>query len=135
MQLSTKGRYALKAMADMALNDNGEYISLKDIANRQDIPLKYLEQIVSILNKAGFLKSLRGAQGGYRLAMKPSEYTVGMVLRLTEGIFAPDRDRSDSTIVDITDKLDAAINSVLDSITLEDVATKERDKWVNDYCI
>ncbi len=85
MKISTKGRYATRVMLDLALHDTGECIKAKDIAARQGISEKYLEQIISILNKAGYVKSVRGAQGGYRLAKAPKEYTVGMILRLTEG--------------------------------------------------
>ena len=84
MKISTKGRYALRLMTDIAAHDEGGYVSLKDVAARQDISLKYLEQIGSILTKAGFLHSGRGAQGGYRLAKAPECYTVGSILRLTE---------------------------------------------------
>ena len=86
MKISTKGRYALRLMLDLALNNTGEAVSLKDIARRQDISDKYLEQIISILNKAGYVRSIRGAQGGYMLRRPPKEYTVGMILRLTESI-------------------------------------------------
>ncbi len=89
MKISTKGRYALRLMLDLALNNTGEYITIKSIAARQNISEKYLEQIISLLNRAGYVKSIRGAQGGYRLARDPGEYTVGMILRLTEGSLAP----------------------------------------------
>ena len=81
MKISTKGRYALRTMIDLAMNDTGENISIKAIAARQGISTKYLEQIISTLNKAGYVKSERGANGGYRLTKKPEEYTVGMILR------------------------------------------------------
>ena len=84
MRISTKGRYAIKLMLDLATNDNGEPIRLKDVARRQEISEKYLEQIISVLNKAGYVKSVRGPQGGYLLQRRPEEYTVGMILRLTE---------------------------------------------------
>ena len=89
MKISTKGRYALRLMIDLAENSTGDPISLKDVAKRQGISDKYLEQIISILNKAGFVKSIRGAQGGYLLRKAPENYTVGMILRLTEGSLAP----------------------------------------------
>lgn len=89
MKISTKGRYALRMMVDLAEHQNGEYISLKDIALRQEVSKKYLEQIVPILNKSGFLKTNRGYQGGYMLAKPPRQYTVGDILRLTEGDLAP----------------------------------------------
>ena len=89
MKISTKGRYAVRVMLDLALNNNGECIKVKEIAGRQGISEKYLEQIIAVLNRAGYVKSVRGAQGGYRLAREPEAYTVGMVLRLTEGSLAP----------------------------------------------
>ena len=81
MKISTKGRYALRLMLDLALNNTGAPVSLKDIAKRQGISDKYLEQIISVLNKAKYVQSIRGAQGGYVLTKKPEEYTVGMILR------------------------------------------------------
>ena len=89
MKISTKGRYALRLMLDLAVNYTGEYITIKNIAKRQEISEKYLEQIITQLSKAGFVKSARGAQGGYMLARTPAEYTVGEILRLLEGSLAP----------------------------------------------
>ena len=93
MKISTKGRYALRMMVDLAEHQNGEYISLKDIALRQEVSKKYLEQIVPILNKSGFLKTNRGYQGGYMLSKPPRQYTVGDILRLTGGTLRPFRAR------------------------------------------
>ncbi|MDE7428567.1 MAG: Rrf2 family transcriptional regulator, partial [Lachnospiraceae bacterium] len=89
MKISTKGRYALRLMLDLAIHDTGEPTRIRDIAARQEISEKYLEQIISTLNKAGFVRSIRGPQGGYHLVKKPEQYTVGMILRLTEGSLAP----------------------------------------------
>ena len=89
MKISTKGRYALRLMMDVANHDQEGFVSLKDVAGRQEISLKYLEQIAGMLSRAGMLHSGRGAQGGYRLAKEPSAYTVGSILRLTEGDLAP----------------------------------------------
>ena len=89
MKISTKGRYALRLMMDVANHDKEGFVSLKDVAGRQDISLKYLEQIAGMLSRAGMLHSGRGAQGGYRLAKDPKEYTIGSILRLTEGNLAP----------------------------------------------
>ena len=80
MKISTKGRYALRLMIDLAQHDAGGYIPLRDISRRQEISAKYLEQIVVQLSRAGFVTSTRGAQGGYQLARHPSEYTVGDIL-------------------------------------------------------
>lgn len=89
MKISTRGRYAIRVMLDLSENNTGEYIPLMDIAKRQGISEKYLESIVSVLSKNDFLLSLRGKGGGYRLARQPEEYTVGSILKITEGPFAP----------------------------------------------
>ena len=89
MKISTKGRYALRLMLDLATYNTGEPISLKDIARRQEISDKYLEQIISVLNKANYVKSIRGAQGGYTLTNPPEATTVGEVLRVLEGSLSP----------------------------------------------
>lgn len=89
MKISTKGRYSLRILLDMAQHKDDGYIPLKVIAERQGISKRYLDQIMMILNRTDFLKSTRGAQGGYKLAKAPSQYTMGSILRLTEGGFAP----------------------------------------------
>ena len=89
MKISTKGRYALRIMIDLAMNAGESPVRVKDIASRQNISEKYLEQIIALFNKAGYVKSIRGAQGGYLLTREPGEYTVGMILRLAEGSIAP----------------------------------------------
>lgn len=137
MKISTKGRYALRLMLDIALNDAKTPVRIKDIAERQQISDKYLEQIVSILNKAGFVKSLRGPQGGYRLTKKPEEYTVGMILRLIEGSLAPvaclDDDINNCTRADrcptliLWEKLYDAISEVVDNITLADLISWQKN--------
>ena len=136
MKISTKGRYATRVMLDLALHDTGECIKAKDIAARQGISEKYLEQIISILNKAGYVKSVRGARGGYRLAKAPKEYTVGMILRLTEGSLAPVaclEDGADACerwdtceTLDVWRDLYGAINQVVDGVTIADLAEKAR---------
>jgi Rrf2 family protein len=144
MKISTKGRYASRVMLDLAINDTGEPVRLKDIARRQEISEKYLEQIISILNRAGYVKSIRGAHGGYMLSKKPEGYTIGMILRLTEGSLAPvecleenaascDRKTGCATNY-VWEKLYAAINEVVDSITIADLVEIERNK-VCDYVI
>lgn len=132
MKISTKGRYALRLMLDLALNNNGVPVRIKDIAARQDISDKYLEQIISGLNKAGYVKSARGPQGGYQLAKDPSRYTVGMILRLTEGSLAPvacledevnDCSRQECcATLELWKQLDTAIRGVVDQVTLADLA-------------
>ena len=89
MMVSTKGRYALRVMIDLAECPREKYITLNDIASRQEISEKYLESIISILSIAGFVIGLRGKGGGYRLAKSPEEYTVGSLLKLTENSMAP----------------------------------------------
>ncbi len=131
MKISTKGRYALRLMIDLAMNSNGQPVSLKDVAQRQGISDKYLEQIISILHKAGYVQSIRGAQGGYFLKRDPEEYTVGMILRLTEGSLAPVAcieddevvcDRADACVTAIVyKKINDAVNEVVDNITLADL--------------
>lgn len=131
MKISTKGRYALRLMLDLATYSDGAPISIKDIAGRQQISEKYMEQIISVLNKAGYVQSIRGAQGGYLLKRKPEEYTVGMILRLTEGDLAPvscvgegsiDCDRREQCVtVKVWEKINDAVNGVVDNITLADL--------------
>jgi len=145
MKISTKGRYASRVMLDLALNDTGEPVRLKDIAKRQEISEKYLEQIISILNRAGYVKSTRGAHGGYVLSKKPEEYTIGMILRLTEGSLAPvDCLEENAAICDrkagcatnyVWEKLYDAINGVVDNITIADLVEIERNMKVSDYVI
>lgn len=89
MKISTKGRYALRVMIDLALNSNEKYVTAKEISERQEISNKYLEQIIAMLNKAGYLETARGNTGGYKLARKPNEYIVGDILKATEGDLAP----------------------------------------------
>ena len=143
MKVSTKGRYALHLMLDLAIHNTGEPVCLKEIAKRQGISDKYLEQIISFLNKAKYVKSVRGAQGGYILARKPEEYTVGMILRLTEGSLAPvpcveeddlcDKMHECATLM-VWQKMNDAINEVVDHITLADLAEIEL-QHVGDYVI
>lgn len=131
MMVSTKGRYALRMMLDMALQPADSYTSLKEIAQRQQISLKYLEAIISILNKHGFLDSQRGKLGGYRLRRKPSEYTAHEILHLTEGTLSPVScldigctDCAHSTTcmtINLWQNLDALIGGYLENITLQDI--------------
>ena len=131
MKISTKGRYALRMMIDLAQNKEGKPVSVKEIAGRQNISEKYLEQIIAVLNKAGYVKSVRGPQGGYMLLKEPKEYTVGMILRLTEGNLAPVEcleceenlcaRKENCATLKVWEKLDKSIKSVVDNITLEDL--------------
>lgn len=138
MKISTKGRYAVRVMLDLALHNTGECIKVKDIANRQGISEKYLEQIIAVLNKAGYVKSVRGAQGGYKISRAPEEYTVGMILRLTEGSLAPvaclDANADECSRIDtcetlqIWKKLYDAINNVVDNITIADLVKSHNER-------
>lgn len=127
MKISTKGRYALVLMLDLAVYDTGEPVRLKDVARRQQMSEKYLEQIISVLNKGGLVRSIRGPQGGYMLRKPPEQYTVGMILRLTEGNLAPvTYDDSDSLMREsvtsrIWERLEHAINDIVDGISLKDL--------------
>lgn len=138
MKISTKGRYALRLMLDLAIYNTGQPVSIKDVARRQQISEKYLEQIISVLNKAGYVRSVRGAQGGYLLKKEPKEYTVGMILRLTEGDLAPvscvgeensECDRRDACVtVRIWERINDAVNNVVDNITLADLVEWQEEK-------
>jgi Rrf2 family protein len=124
-------------MLDIALQPAGTTISLKSIAQRQGISLKYLEQIVTPLSRSGYLRASRGAQGGYQLTRPPEEYTVGMILRTIEGSLAPVScldgegcSRSDGCVtVEVYRQIDEAIDQVVDSITLLDLVNIQHEKW------
>ncbi|WP_337484510.1 Rrf2 family transcriptional regulator [Porcipelethomonas sp.] len=145
MKISTKGRYALRMMCDIAANDNGSAIPLKEIAARQNISVKYLEQIVILLSRAGFVKSVRGAQGGYKLTNPPKYYTVGMILRLTEGSLAPVSCLEDNVntcgrasecrTLFVWEQLYSAICNVVDNITIEDILMHSGNNRGDDYVI
>lgn len=144
MKISTKGRYALRLMLDIGLNCKEAPVRIKDVAARQEISVKYLEQIVSVLVKAGYLKSIRGPQGGYRLMKEPKEYTLGMILRLTEGSLAPVEclegevnscNRSEACVtLRFWKELNQAIENVVDKYTLEDLMDWQRETG-SDYVI
>ncbi len=138
MKISTKGRYALHLMIDIAIHqENNTPVRIKDIAARQGLSNKYLEQIISALNKAGYVKSIRGAQGGYLLTKDPSEYTAGMILRTMEGSLAPVACVDDDAIncdrqggcvtVRLWSMINDAIKNVVDSVTLEDMISWQYD--------
>lgn len=131
MKISTKGRYGLRVMIDIATHEKGEYIALKDIANRLNITVKYLEQIVTPLSKAGFLTSMRGNNGGHRLAIPPEECNVGDILRVMEGNLSPVECLSSGDIecplaescatINFWKGLDNVVNKYIDSYTLKDL--------------
>lgn len=135
MKISTKGRYALRMMLEFALRPD-ECTKINQVAKSQQISEKYLEQIVTILTRAGYVKSTRGAQGGYRLTRPPEEYTVGMILRLTEGSLAPVSCMDDEinqcsragrcVTLNVWKQLNQAINDVVDHVTLADLAEEQK---------
>ena len=152
MKISTKGRYGLRAMIDIAVYSEKEPVPICKIAERQslskrqEISDKYLEQIISVLNKAGYVRSTRGPQGGYLLKKKPEEYTVGMILRLTEGSLAPVACVEDDAepcermtgcaTVRVWQKINDAVKDVVDNITLADLVQWQlEENQTNDYCI
>ncbi len=138
MIISTKGKNALKLMLDLSLYQVEEYVKLGDIARREEISEKYLEQIVSYLQKSGKVKSARGAHGGYRLVKNPEEYTVGEIIKCLEGDMAPtdcvNRDDSPCKKRDqcfcypLWNKLDKAMNEVLNHTTLQDLIDWKEEK-------
>lgn len=134
MFISTRGRYALRVMINLAETSNGEYVPMKTIAERQDISLKYLERILPILKKNGLVEGIQGKGGGYRLCRAPEKYPVGEILRLTEGDLAPvaclecsaapcDR-RNECRTIGMWEKLDSLINDYFDGVTIADLMKK-----------
>jgi len=131
MKISTKGRYALRVMVDLAERNTGEYIPLKEIANREEISEKYLESIVLSLAKGGLLAGLRGKGGGYKLTRPPQDYTVGSILKQTEGSLAPVACLEDGEsrcrraalckTLPVWERLDKLVDDFLEGITLADL--------------
>ena len=131
MMISTKGRYALRVMLDMAEHGGGEWHRLSDVAQRQQLSKKYLESIIAILSRAGLVEGLRGKGGGYRLTRSSANYSVGEILRLTEGSLAPVTclegaedpcpRAGECTTLPMWQKLDDLINTYLDSVSLSDL--------------
>ncbi len=140
MKISTKGRYALRMMVDLALHRDEGVVALKDIAARQHISKKYLEQIVPLLNRAELLRTIRGYQGGYALSKPPEKYTVREILQVTEGNLAPVACLQSGTVCDmrnscptlkVWDGLNKVITEYLEGITLADLIKNNG----GDYCI
>lgn len=137
MKISTKGRYALRLMLDVALHSHGTAVPLRDVAQRQDISDKYLEQIVTPLSRAGLVRSVRGAGGGYLLTRDPAEYTVGEILRPLEGSLAPVScvdgseccGRAEQCVtLEVWREIQQAVSGVVDRITLADLVERQRRK-------
>ena len=145
MKISTKGRYGVQLMLDLAIHFNQDLVPLKDIAARQEISEKYLEQIVTPLNKSGYVRSVRGSQGGYMLALEPSKITIGMLLSVLEGPLYPvdfsitDNPNGDPAAnivtVGIWNKMREAVENVVNNITLADLVEEYKAKIEPDFCI
>ena len=135
MMISTKGRYALRVMIDLAEHCNGEYIPMKDVVKRQQVSQKYVERIMTMLSKANFVEAVHGKGGGYRLNRSPDEYIVGDILRLTEGSLAPvaclDCDAEECERADqcrtlpMWKELNNRITYFFDGITIADLMKKD----------
>mgnify|MGYP003447849990 FL=1 len=137
MKISTKGRYALRLMLDLAMHHDGSFIPLKAVSQRQNISDKYLEQIVHLLSKGGLVQSARGAQGGYRLTREPALYSVGEILRLVEGSLVPVAclecgahcEHTDQCMtIDLYKKMQNAIDVIVDNTTLVDLIAEHEAK-------
>ena len=145
MKSSTKGRYALRFMLDLAAHGEGRYVPLKEISARQGVSLKYLEQIVSQFGKLGLLESVRGPQGGYRLAKLPKDYTVGEILRYAEGELAPvaclEQEvntcprQAECATLPFWQGLYKVITEYVDSVTLEDLLEQQRERSGSEFYI
>lgn len=133
--ISTRGRYALRVMIDLAEHSNGGYIPMKDVAARQEISLKYLERILPVLAKNGLIEGIQGKGGGYRLTREPAAYPVGEILRLTEGDLAPVACLENGSTpcgrsiecrtIEMWSRLNQLINDFFDGITLADLMKPE----------
>ncbi|WP_092475925.1 RrF2 family transcriptional regulator [[Clostridium] polysaccharolyticum] len=144
MKVSSKGKYAIRFLLDLAVNDTGEYISLKLISSRQELSEKYLEQTSSLLSKAGLVKSTRGSNGGYKLAKKPENYTIGTILRLTERTLVEEyegrenknMDYTNETVVDqMLQLISEKVVLLLEELTLQDLVDMYQKTVFDDYVI
>lgn len=134
MKVSTKGRYGLRSMIDLAIHSTEGHVALLYIAERQNISINYLEQVFSTLRKAGLVKSVKGAQGGYTLGDSPSRITIGRILRVLEGSLSlvegsdlkagMDNSLQNCIQVNVWDKMTDTLNQIVDSITLEDMVNE-----------
>lgn len=141
MKISTRGRYALRMMLDVAIHGDDGPVSFKDVSGREGISVKYMEQIGSTLTRAGLLKSVRGAQGGYNLVGKPSDHTVGSILRVTEGQFyltpcveqgGSCEHNPDCLTYPLWEKLNSAILEIVDNTTLQDLIDTAKERRIID---
>lgn len=142
MLISSRGQYAIRILLDLALHENGEAINVKTIAQRQDLSEKYMEQILSVLQKAGFVVSTRGYHGGYHLAGKPEKYSVGKILRTVDGPLIPANQQPekgdkpiDQVVNELWVNLQDKIEQALDSVTLLDLMERYSEKLCFNYMI
>lgn len=148
MKLSTKGRYGLQAMVDLAINSNEEHVALSHVAEREGLSVQYLEQVFSTLRKAGLIKSIKGAGGGYTLAQDPATITAGAILRAMEGDLSIAGNAADDitelTVIEkclrqsLWDQIDKSLAAIVDAVTLEalaDEAKKMAAENVLMFCI
>lgn len=145
MWLSTKGRYGVRAMFDLAMHSQDGTIALKSVARRENISQKYLEHLFASLRKAGLIQSVRGAQGGYRLGRPASEITLGDIIRVLEGSVSPTECMVSSNETELCerapncamhlvwDRIRQEVNEVLDSYTLADICEEQRKRQNNGY--
>ena len=142
MLISSRGQYAIRILLDLAIHDSGEAINVKTIAERQELSEKYMEQILSVLQKAGFVVSTRGYHGGYHLAKKPENYTIGKILRTVDGPLIPATQQEDIqerpvelVVNELWGNLQEQIENTLDSVTLLDLMNSYNDKICFSYTI
>lgn len=143
--ISTKGRYALRLMINLALYSDGNYVRLKDISEKEEISIKYLEQVVALLYKSNLVLSLRGNNGGYKLAREPKDYTAGEILRAAEGTLSPVQclscpvntcqRQSICSTLDFWKGFNNAVNNYVDNVTLADLVEQYKAKFESDYSI
>jgi Rrf2 family protein len=136
MKLSTKGRYGLRAMVDLAMNSSGEHVALAHVAEREGLSVQYLEQVFSTLRKAGLVNSVKGAGGGYSLAMDPAIITAGSILKAMEGdlsiVGKTKDDGTTPTVIEkciresLWDRIDESIVAIIDEVTLKELADKSK---------
>ena len=139
-KISTRGQYALLIMEDLAMGQPDKYIPLKTLSHRRNLSTKYLEQLLIQLSKAGLVTGSRGISGGYKLSKKPSEYTIGEILRVMEGELCPLGSFENNTIVSegsryFWKEFESTINNYVDSVHLDELAEKNKEYVSYDYCI
>lgn len=145
MKISSRGRYALRFMIDLAQHSTGEALTLKEVSQRQEISIKYLEQIVTLLNRGGLIRSIRGNQGGYLLVRDPKDYTIGEILRVVEGDLYPVACMEDQPnqcpryaickTIKFWEGLYKSVNDYVNSVSLEELAEQSEDENCWSYSI